>query len=160
MEGRFLLKTYWARRLCWPPAGKLWISGILNFETLIFLIFDPNWSILNNFCRNASFTGSVGWIIDSSRSGTCFSFCLASSKQFSIRKICFWYGFMCFLCGDTPLPYPQICFWTLQYRNNVSSRMANRYTRIFDAGGLGIAPPWRVAWKEECSVQSASKMCV
>ena len=25
-------------------------------------------------------------------------------------------------------------FWTLQYRNNVSSRMANRYTGIFDAG--------------------------
>ena len=33
-----LLKTYWARRLCWPPAGKLWISGIQNFETLISLI--------------------------------------------------------------------------------------------------------------------------
>ena len=55
MEGRFLLETYWARRLCWPPAGKFWISGIQNFETLIFVIFDPNWSILDNFCRNSSY---------------------------------------------------------------------------------------------------------
>ena len=38
MEGRFLLKTYWARRLCWPPAGKNWIAGIQKVETLIFLI--------------------------------------------------------------------------------------------------------------------------
>ena len=39
-----------------------------------------------------------------------------------------------FLTGDTPLPTPPTHFWTLQYRNNVSLRMANRYTRIFDAG--------------------------
>ena len=58
----------------------------------------------------------------------------------------------CFLCHCvcTPDPFPEIHFWTVQYRNNVSSRMANRYTRIFDAGGLtmqlqcrgaGQAPP-------------------
>ena len=29
-------------------------------------------------------------------------------------------------------------FLDLQYRNHVSLRMANRYTRIFDAGGLDI----------------------
>ena len=57
-----MLKTYWARRLCWPPAGKLWISGIQNFETLIFLSFESNWVILDNFCRNSSFTGSVGLV--------------------------------------------------------------------------------------------------
>ena len=37
-EGSGLLKTYWARRLCWPAARKLRNSGIQNFETLIFLI--------------------------------------------------------------------------------------------------------------------------
>ena len=40
-----------------------------------------------------------------------------------------------FLTVDTAIPTPQTHFQTLQYRNNVSSRMANRYTRIFDAGG-------------------------
>ena len=39
-----------------------------------------------------------------------------------------------FLSGDTPTPPPPPHIQTLQYRNNVSSRMANRYTRIFDAG--------------------------
>ena len=97
MEGRFLLKTYWVRRLCWPPAGKLWISGIQKVETLIFVILEPNCIILNNFCRNSTFTGSVGFIIDSSRSGTCFSSCLTSSIYFSIRKtVHFWCGFLLF----------------------------------------------------------------
>ena len=40
-----------------------------------------------------------------------------------------------FLTGDTAIPLPATHFWTLQYRNNVSLRMANRYTRISDAGG-------------------------
>ena len=39
-----------------------------------------------------------------------------------------------FLTGDTAIPLPATHFQTLQYRNNVSSRMVNRYTRIFDAG--------------------------
>ena len=38
MQGRFLRKTYWARRLCWPAARKLRNSGIQNFETLIFCV--------------------------------------------------------------------------------------------------------------------------
>ena len=42
IEGRLLLKTYLARSLCWPPAGKLWISGFQNFETLIFVILESN----------------------------------------------------------------------------------------------------------------------
>ena len=100
LEGRFLLKTYWSRRLCWPPAGKLRTSGIQNFETRIFVIFDTNCVILNNFCRNSSFTGSGGWIIDSSRSGSCFSSCLASSKYFSIRKTCLFDVFL-FFCVST-----------------------------------------------------------
>ena len=135
MEGRFLLTTYWARRLCWPPAGKFWIPGIQHFETLIFKIFDPNWLILNSFCRNSSFAGSGGLIIDSSRSGMCFSSCLTSSIYFSIRKSILLIWFSVFWCVYKPVPFPQICFWTLQYRKSTSSRMANRYTRIFDAGG-------------------------
>ena len=42
-----------------------------------------------------------------------------------------------FLTVDTAIELihpPQTHFQTLQYRNNVSLRMANRYTRIFDAG--------------------------
>ena len=35
---------------------------------------------------------------------------------------------------DTAIHVPQTHFWTLQYRNNVSLQMANRHTRIFDAG--------------------------
>ena len=38
--------------------------------------------------------------------------------------------FVCLPNGSTP----RIHFWILQYRNNVPSRMANRYTHIFDAG--------------------------
>ena len=80
--------------------GKLWISGIQKVETLNFWIFDPNCIILNNFCRNSSFTKSLGVIIASSRSGTCFSSCLASSIYFSItKKVSFLYGFMFFCVG-------------------------------------------------------------
>ena len=39
-----------------------------------------------------------------------------------------------FLTVDTAIPVPQTHFQALQYRDNVSSRMASRYTRIFDAG--------------------------
>ena len=134
--GSLLLKTYWWEGWHWPAARKLRISGIQKVETLKSWILDSSWMILNNFCRNSSFTGSVGLIIDSSRSGTCFSSCLASSKYFTIRKKCLFAMVFCFFCVYTPVPFPQICFWTLQYRNNVSSRMASRYTRIFDAGWL------------------------
>ena len=54
----------------------------------IFVISAPTWVILNKFGRNLSFTRPGGCIIDSSRSGTCFSSCLASSIYFSIRKKC------------------------------------------------------------------------
>ena len=133
MEGRFLLKTYWARRLCSPPAGKLWISGIQKVETLIFLIFDEICVILDNFCRNSSFTGSVGLIIGSSRSGTCFSSCLASSIYFSIRKKCIFSSVQLprTYCVHFLRPISRPCSM-----EKVSSRMVNRYTRIFDAGGL------------------------
>ena len=50
LEGRFLLKTYWARRLCWPAARKLRNSGIQNFETLIFLILGPKGNFSSIFC--------------------------------------------------------------------------------------------------------------
>ena len=109
---------------------------IWKVQTLILVISGLNWVILNKFGSNSSFTKSLGWIINSSRSGTCFQSCLTSSKYFSIRKSVFYIGFSVFLCVYTPVPFSQTCFWTLQYRNNVSLRMANRYTRIFDAGGL------------------------
>ena len=44
--------------------------------------------ILNTIGRNSSFTKKVGLIIDSSRSGACFSSCLTSSIYFYITKKC------------------------------------------------------------------------
>ena len=96
-----MLKTYCREGWHWPAARKLRNSGIQKVETLVFLILDPNWIILNNFCRNSAFTGSVGRIIASSRSGTCFSSCLTSSKHFSIRKKYVFYRVKVFLCSCT-----------------------------------------------------------
>ena len=56
------------------------------------MIFDPNWYILDKIGSNSSFTKSLGLIIDSSRSGTCFSSCLASSIDFSKTKKCLFLG--------------------------------------------------------------------
>ena len=64
-------------------------QDIWNVQTFIFLISDPNWIILNNFCRNYSFTRPGGWIIGSNRSGTCFSSCLTLSKYFSLNESMF-----------------------------------------------------------------------
>ena len=124
-----MLKTYWREGWHWPPAGKHQISGIQKVETLIFVIFDVICVIWNKICHNSSFTRPAGLVIDSSRSGTCFSSCLASSKHVSITKKCLFDMILYFLCRSTPLPFPQIHFQILQYRNNVSSRMVNRYTR-------------------------------
>ena len=44
-----MLKTYWARRLCWPAARKLRNSGIQNFETRIFLILAQKNAKINRF---------------------------------------------------------------------------------------------------------------
>ena len=62
-------------------------------------------------------------------------------KTVSITKKCLFDTVLCVFVWNTPLPFPQIHFQTLQYRNNVSSRMANRCTRIFDAGGLRVHFP-------------------
>ena len=62
------------------------------------MISGLNWVIFLKFCRNSSFTGSVGLIIVPSRSGTCFSSCLVSSLYFSITKNVFFLGTTSFLC--------------------------------------------------------------
>ena len=53
-----------------------------NVETLILVILDLNWFILSSSLRNSSFIGSVGLIIDSTRSGSLFASCLTSSTYF------------------------------------------------------------------------------
>ena len=58
------------------------IFGILNFWVFVMLI--RNCPILNKISRNSSFTRPRGLIIDSSRSGTCFSSCLTSSTYSSM----------------------------------------------------------------------------
>ena len=121
--------TQFGSKITKMRVSKFWISGIQNFETPIFLIVDSDWVILNNFCRNSSFTRPGSCIIDSSRSGTCFSSCLTSSIYFSIRKKCL---FLKILCPDPQRPSPSNSF--LEYRKSISLRMADRYTRIFDAG--------------------------
>ena len=136
MEGCVLLKSYWARRLCWPPAGKLWISGIRNFGTLIFVIFDTDLVILNNFCRNSSFTGSVGLIIDSSRSGTCFSSCLASSIYFSLRKKWLFLGYVfLYVFEYWPLARPSIA-------EAGDGRLKNGGCRLKMGEGRSTNPIW------------------
>ena len=62
--------------------------------TSMFVILDIICRIFNKISRNSSFTGSVGLIIASSRSGTCFSSCLTSSIYFSIRKSMFFIGLL------------------------------------------------------------------
>ena len=130
------MKTYWRAGWHWPPAGKSEISGIQNVETLIFWILDLIWIIFVKFLRNWSFTGSVGLIIDSSRSGTCFSSCLRSSTYFSRKKKTYvFYRVTVFLCSDTHRFHS---FKSISEPCSIEkypfSRMANRYTRIFDAG--------------------------
>ena len=83
-RGQILLKTQWREGWHWPPAGIRQISGIQKVETLIFWFLGPNCIILHKFCRKSSFMRQVGLIIGSSRSGTSFSSCLASSLYFSI----------------------------------------------------------------------------
>ena len=135
--GLFLLKTYKREGWHWPPAGKHRISGIQKVETLIFGILGLNWFNLNKFGRNSSFTRQVGLIIGSSRSGTSFSSCLASSTYFPIpvTKKCLFlrynFLFVSAPCGAYPLqPISGPC----SIEKYPSSRMANRYTCIFDAG--------------------------
>ena len=91
--------------------------------------------LLREFVRNSSFTRQVDLIIGSSRSGTCFSSCLASSTYFSITKKYVFYRVNMFLCPGThrdhsltPISGP------CSIEKYPSLRMANRYTRIFDAG--------------------------
>ena len=54
-----------------------------------FLDFRANLWILNKNCRSSSFTRPVGLIIDSIRSGTCFSSCLVSSIFFHKKHVSF-----------------------------------------------------------------------
>ena len=116
----------------WPPAGKHRISRIQKVETLIFAILGLKWLILNKFGRNSSFTRQVGLIIASSRSGTCFSCCLTSSTHFSItKKSVFFLGST---LVDTPLHSLQPISGACSIEKYPSLRMANRYTRIVDAG--------------------------
>ena len=71
------------------------ILGLLTFgSNPDFVISGLNLVNLNKFGRNSSFTRQMGLIIASSRSGTCFSFCLASSTYFSITTKCLflWYN--------------------------------------------------------------------
>ena len=56
-------------------------------QAQILVILDLTLVIMNKTDQASSFTRQVGVIIASSRSGTCFSSCLTSSKYFSISKI-------------------------------------------------------------------------
>ena len=95
-----------------------------------------NWFILHKFLRNSAFTRQVGLIIASSRSGMSFCSCLASSTYFSITKKCVFLR-VNFLFVSRPMAdYPlQPISGPCSIEKYPSSRMANRYTRIFDAGG-------------------------
>ena len=84
---------------------------------------------------NSSFTGSVGLIIASSRSGTSFSSCLASSTYFSITKKLFflWYNFP-FVSSSPRCQPPPTHFQTLQYG------------KVYPAVWKSILPrEWRIA---------------
>ena len=112
---------------------------IQKVETLILVISALNRLLFMVFLRNSSFTGSVGLIIASSRSGTSFSSCLASSIYFPITKKCLFLGSTLFLCHRDPDANPlQPISGPCSIGKYPSSRMANRYARIFDAGGLDL----------------------
>ena len=106
--------------------------GDLKGANLDFLDFRPKWVILNNFFRSSSFTGSVGLIIDSSRSVTCLSSCLASSIYFFHGKgVSLSWVQLPFVCVATT---PKLISGPCSIEKYPFSRMANRYTRIFGAG--------------------------
>ena len=75
-------------------------------QTRVLVISGLNCVILHEFARHSSFTRPGDIIIDSSRSGTCFSSCLASSTHFSITQtiICLRYNFL--LCQRPPMSTP------------------------------------------------------
>ena len=144
-EGSGSLKTYWQAGWHWPPAGKLWISGIQKVETSIFEILDPNWLIFIKFLRKSSFTESVGLIIGFSRCGMCFSSCPTSSTYFSITKKCIFLRYNFLLCVLAHIAQPlKLISGPCSIEKYPSSRMANRYTRIFDAGWLWACAQWGI----------------
>ena len=92
------------------------------------MISGLNWFILNKFCRNSSFTGSVGLIIASSRSGTSFSSRLASSIYFSITKKCIFLGKNFLFVSGPPDAHPlQPISGPCSIEKYPFSRMANGY---------------------------------
>ena len=62
--------------------------------------------LLHEFVRNSPFTRQEDLIVDSSRSGMCFSSCLTSSIYLSITKKCIFLRYNFFLCvpGRRRLP--------------------------------------------------------
>ena len=72
------------------------------------MILDLNSRNLNKIHRNASFTQPGALIIDSNRSGTCFSLCLTSSTYFSITNKCLFLE-VDFLCVPLHFGYSQGC---------------------------------------------------
>ena len=108
---------------------------IQKVETLILVILCLNLLDLDKIVRNSSFTRPGGLIIASSRSGTLFSSCLTSSTYFSMTKnVCFLgTTSFCVIVPRCPHP-PQPISGPCSIEKYPSSRMANRYTCIFDAG--------------------------
>ena len=104
-------------------------------ETVNFRIFDLIWIIFIKFLCNSSFAGSMGLIIVSSRSGACFSSCLRSSIYISISKTCLFLRINFLFVPSSPDVQPlQPISGPCSIEKYPSSWMANRYTRIFDAG--------------------------
>ena len=133
-----------SERTYFALAHSLWqincdFSRHQHVQTLNFVMFGLNWYVFDKIFCNSSFTGSDGFIIDPSKSRpTCWP-CLMSPTDSSITKkfvLIEKYLFIrvnfFFVSHQSPPPPTHV--WTQQYRNDISSRVANRYTSIFDAG--------------------------
>ena len=127
------LKRTYAAPACSLQQKSVIFPDIQKLEILNAVILYVNCLMLILFLKSC-FTRRVNFIIVCSRSGAKLWPHMMSLTYFSQEKrVCF-LGTTSF-CASTLDAHPApIHFWILQYRNNMSSRMENRYTRIFDAG--------------------------
>ena len=123
----------------WRRINEIWhILELLTFGSIPdFRDFKSKLVIFEQMLPKKSFTKSLDLVIDFSRSGTCLSSCLASSIYCSITKTCLFLGYNFLFVSSFSVVYPlQPISRPCSIEKYSSSRMANRYTRIFDAGGL------------------------
>ena len=119
-----------------PDGTETWISGVWGIVTRWFQVTFLNY--YSTMLLQAASSGAPSFVRAFEKWKPSFSICFTKNTiflDFHSETIDLpWFPVS---CPGVPHPIP---FWTLQYRK-VFSRMANRSTRIFDAGGQDVAQP-------------------